>query len=530
MLFTDSVFIIGLVCLGIVYFLIPKKTRWMLLLLASCAFYAYSGWTNLLYILTTAASTFAVTLGMDKMAAARKDTLAQHKADWSKDEKKAYKEAANKKRFRLLVLCLVINFGMLAVIKYGAFTMKNLNSLIGAFGGEGNLPVPEFLLPMGISFFIFQTMGYAIDVYREKYPAERNFARLTLFVSFFPQLIQGPISRFDDLSKGLYAGNGFEARRVLFGVQRILWGYAKKMVIADRILPAVKLLISDPEQYRGMYALVGILYYGLQLYADFTGGIDITIGIGQVLGIPIAENFNRPFFSKNITEYWRRWHITLGTWFKDYLFYPVSVCKPMTDFSKWSRKKLGKSIGKYAPVYVSTVSVWFVTGLWHGAAWNFIVWGLMNAVVILISERCTPLYTKFHKKFAWSNTHAYDGFQALRTFLLMGCLRMFDCYRDVPLTFKMFGTMFTDWNVNIFFDGSLMNLALSASDYAVLLAGTLTLFTASMLGRKGSVRERILNRSPLLSCAMTVALLLIVVIFGAYGIGYDASQFIYNQF
>ncbi len=530
MLFTDSAFIIGLVILCVVYFLMPKKFRWMLLLLASMLFYAYSGVENLLYIAATTVSTYLVTRKLDAMAAERKGYLAAHKDELDREAKKAYKEAANKKRFHLLTACLVLNFGILAVIKYGAFTMRNLNSLAGLFGAAGTLPVPQFLLPMGISFYTFQTMGYAIDVYREKYPAEKNIAKLGLFVSFFPQLIQGPISRYDQLSGSLYAGNGFRPRRVLFGTQRILWGYCKKMILADRILPAVTLLISDTSKYYGVYAFLGILYYTLELYADFTGGIDITIGIGQVLGVEMTENFDRPFFSKNITEYWRRWHITLGTWFKDYLFYPISVCKPMINLSKWSREKLGKTIGKYVPVYVSTLAVWFVTGLWHGAAWNFIVWGLMNAVVILISERLTPLYSKFHKKFAWSNTHAYDGFQALRTTVLMGCLRMFDCYRDVPLTFKMFGSMFTSFNFSVLWDGSLMELSLTGWDYAILLTGAAILFVASLLGRRGSVRKRILEKSPVLSCVLTVAMLLAVLLFGAYGIGYDSSQFIYNQF
>ncbi len=530
MLFTDSAFIFGLIVLCIVYFLLPQKYRWMLLLLASMLFYAYSGISNLLYIAATTISTYCITRKLDRMAADRKDYLAAHKAEMSREEKKAYKESANKRRFLWLVLCLVFNFGILAVIKYGAFTMRNLNSLIGLCGGNGNLPIPQFLLPMGISFYTFQTMGYAIDVYREKYPAEKNIAKLGLFVSFFPQLIQGPISRYDQLSTGLFAGNGFQPRRVLLGTQRILWGYCKKMILADRILPAVTMLISDTDTYYGVYAFLGILYYTLELYADFTGGIDITIGIGQVLGVEMAENFDRPFFSKNITEYWRRWHITLGTWFKDYLFYPISVCKPMINLSKWSREKLGKNIGKYVPVYVSTLAVWFVTGLWHGAAWNFIVWGMMNAVVILISERLTPLYEKFHKTCAWSNTHAYDGFQALRTTLLMGCLRMFDCYRDVPLTFKMFGSMFTSFNFSVLWDGSLMKLSLTGSDYAILLIGACVLFIASLLGRHGSVRQRILDKSPALSCALTVAMLLAVLLFGAYGIGYDSSQFIYNQF
>lgn len=530
MRFTDSAFVIGLVALCVVYFLFPQKHRWWLLLVASLLFYAYSGVENLLYIAATTVSTYLITRRLDAMAATRKATLAAHKAEWSREEKRAYKEQQNHKRFLWLVLLLVLNFGILAVIKYGAFTMRNLNGMLGWFGSAGRLPVPEFLLPMGISFYTFQTMGYAIDVYREKYPCETNIARLALFVSFFPQLVQGPISRYDALSKGLFAGNGFAPRRVLFGTQRILWGYCKKMILADRILPAVTLLISDTSKFYGVYAFLGILYYTLELYADFTGGIDITIGIGQVLGIPIAENFDRPFFSKNITEYWRRWHITLNTWFKDYLFYPLSVCKPMLNLSKWSREKLGKVIGKYVPVYVATLAVWFLTGLWHGAAWNFIVWGLMNAVVILISERLTPLYARFHAKCPWSNTHAYDGFQAIRTTLLMGCLRMFDCYRDVPLTFRMFGSMFTAGNFSVLWDGSLMQLSLTGWDYAILLVGAGVMFLASLLGRRGSVRKQILEISPWLSCALTVAMFLAVLLFGAYGIGYDSSQFIYNQF
>jgi hypothetical protein len=202
----------------------------------------------------------------------------------------------------------------------------------------------------------------------------------------------------------------------------------------------------------------------------------------------------------------------------------------MLRFSKWSREKFGKTIGKYAPVYAATLAVWLLTGLWHGAAWNFIVWGLMNAVIILISERLTPLYEKFHKKYAWSNTRAYVGFMCIRTTFMMGCLRMFDCYRDVPLTFQMFGSMLVRWNLGAYFDGSLMKLGISGADYLVLFVGTLVLLTASLLGRKGSVRERVYKISPVLSCVMTVTLFLVIVIFGAYGIGYDSSQFIYNQF
>ena len=227
MLFTDSIFIIGLVSLFIVYFLVPKRVRWMLLLVGSIGFYAYSGPWNLIYIFVTALSTFLITNRISRMALRAKDEVSAHKSEWSRDEKKAFKEKAKKKRFRWLVLCLLLNFGMLAVIKYGAFTIHNINTVLGWFGSSSQIPMHKFLLPMGMSFYLFQTMGYAIDVYREKYDAEKNFARLSLFVSFFPQLIQGPISRYDDLSKGLFAGNGFESKRVMLGIQRILWGYFK---------------------------------------------------------------------------------------------------------------------------------------------------------------------------------------------------------------------------------------------------------------------------------------------------------------
>ena len=173
-------------------------------------------------------------------------------------------------------------------------------------------------------------------------------------------------------------------------MQRIMWGYFKKLVIADRILVAVNTIIRDPEVYQGAFALVGMLFYAFQLYADFTGGIDITIGIAQVLGIEVKENFNRPYFSKSIAEYWRRWHITLGTWFRDYLFYPISVSKPMMKVFKFTRERFGGAIGRRIPVYISTITVWFVTGIWHGASWNFIAWGMANCVVIIISQELEP--------------------------------------------------------------------------------------------------------------------------------------------
>ena len=385
-------------------------------------------------------------------------------------------------------------------------------------------------LPMGISFYTFQSMGYLIDVYRGSCQAEKNLGKFALFVSFFPQLVQGPISRFADLSKSLYIPHFFDKKQILFGLERILWGFFKKLVLADRIVAGVNTIIHNPESYQGMYVFIGMLFYAYELYADFTGGIDITIGVAQVFGIQVKENFERPYFSKSIKEYWRRWHITMGTWFTDYIFYPVSVSTPMLKLSRFTRTCFGEAVGKRIPVYCSTVLVWFTTGLWHGASWNFIVWGLMNCMVIMVSQELEPYYCWFHKKFQVKKLWWFQLFQIIRTIILMSVLRMFDCYRNVPLTFQMFGTMFTKYNFSIFWDKSLLTLGLARVDYMILLVGLVIMLIVSLIQRKGSVRERLYQKPEIIQVAVCYLMLFSILLFGAYGIGYDASQFIYNQF
>jgi D-alanyl-lipoteichoic acid acyltransferase DltB (MBOAT superfamily) len=367
-------------------------------------------------------------------------------------------------------------------------------------------------------------------VYRGTVEAEKNPFKLALFVSFFPQLIQGPISRFSQLSETLYQEHPFNSTTVCRGLQRMLWGYFKKMVIADRILTGVSTLIGDLGTYHGAYAFAGMLFYTVELYADFTGGIDITIGIAQTMGITVTENFNRPYFSKSLKEYWRRWHITMCTWFKDYVFYPVSICKPMQKFTKFCRAHFGDAVGKRLPVYLASLTVWFATGVWHGASWNFIVWGLGNAVILLVSEELEPLYTKFHARFSVDGKLWYKIFQIGRTFLLVCCLNMFDCYSSVKDTFRAFASMFTATNWQILWDGSLLTIGLSMLDYGILIFGVLVMFCVSMIQRKGSVRTQIARKPYPVRFIIWYGLFLLVLLLGAYGIGYDASQFIYNRF
>ena len=528
MLFTTYQFALFVFVLFVIYYLVNKKYQWIILLIGSYLFYAYAGVSYLFYFLTTTLSTYLISQRIKVVKQRQKEYMSQHKEELTKQEKRQYKEAMKAKQWHYLLLCLLFNFGVLAVVKYTDFMIGNINGIIGLFNGQP-LSFMNFALPMGISFYTFQTMSYIIDVYRGTCQVEDNVFKLGLFVSFFPQVIQGPISRFNDLSQTLYQEHDFDLRQIHFGFQRVLWGYFKKLVIADRILVAVNTLIGDPSTYDGIFVLVGMVFYAIELYADFTGGIDITIGVAQMFGVHLTENFERPYFSKDIAEYWRRWHITMGTWFKDYIFYPLSIHKSMLHFSIWCRKHMPGGLGKRVPVYVSSFIVWFATGIWHGASWNFIVWGLLNCLVICVSEEFKPFYKWFHEHFHVSGKLYFRLFQVMRTFLLMSSLRILDCYRNVPLSFSMFGSMFTDFHISELTGDALLQLGLSHIDYMILIVGVIILITFSLIQRKGSVREK-LNQKPIVSFVVDYVLIFVIVLFGAYSIGYDASQFIYNQF
>lgn len=526
MLFVSYNFIIFLILLFLLYYIVPKKAQWPLLLVASYVFYAFADPRYLIFISITSVTAWACGIWMEKTNANSKKEIEAIEGI-TKDQKKEIKAKAKAKKWHILLACLILNLGILAFTKYTNFVITNINTLLSETKA---LQVMDLIIPMGISFYTFQTMSYIIDTYRGTVKAEKNIFKLCLFTSFFPQLVQGPISRYGDLSKTLYSEHKFSEEVFTSGLLRILWGYFKKVVIADRIIISVTTLIKDTDTYQGAFVFIAMMFYAFELYCDFTGGIDITIGIAKCLGIELKENFNLPYFSKNIKEYWNRWHITMGTWFTDYIFYPLSVDKNMLKLSKWSREHLGKTIGKRVTVYISAFLVWFTTGLWHGAAWNFIVWGLMNFVVIMISQELEPLYKKFHAKTNLKDKKGYAVFEILRTIFLMSMIRMFDCYRDVPMTFKMVGTMFTRFNAKVFTDGSLLNIGLSGFDYIVLIIGFFIVLGVSLYkANKGDI-VKALYKNPFVWYGVMGILLIIILIFGAYGHGYDATQFIYNQF
>jgi len=518
---TSFDFLLFAAVLLVLYYLIPKKGQWMLLVASYC-FYLWAGIEYLGFILLTTVSTYAATMAMAANQNKQIKYLEENKQSLSREGRKAYKTKVKRINRIYLIACLVLNFSVLAVCK--ALLIEPFK----AAAAGGTFSFLRLGLPMGISFYMFQSMGYVVDVYRQTSAPERNPLKLALFVSFFPQLIQGPISKFGQLAPQLYQPKKFDGKQLSFGLQRMLWGYFKKLVIADRIAAAV-LTLRGPG-HTGLSFFILTVFYAIQIYGDFTGGIDITVGLAQALGIKLPENFIRPYFSKNIAEYWRRWHISLGEWMKDYIFYPISVSQPMLKLSKAARKRMG-AFGKRLPVYVASVATWFVTGIWHGLTPNFVLWGMLNCFFIVLSEECSGLYDRFHGRFHLKERKWYGGFEILRMFVLMNLIRIVDLFPNVGVYFSRIGSLFTTFNFHILWDGTMMRLGLSALDYIILAGGIVLMFTISLIQeKKGSVRELLWQKNPVLRYALIFALLVVVLLMGKYGIGYEAGAFIYNAF
>lgn len=517
--FASFEFLLFLGALTLIYYLVPKRAQWCVLLAGSVVFYAFAGVTCCLFLVAVIAVSYLSVMLMGRRQRACADWLSANK-ELPKEERKAYKSRS--KKGNLIIVCIGVAVLTLALV-YAKFLSGYLGIRVSASGVSFGAYALEI---MGISYYTFIAIGYMLDVYREKAPVQRNFAKHALFVGFFPQLVMGPISKYGDVGEQYLEPHALKGKSLYCGALRIAWGFFKKLVVADAIAPAVGAIVA--RQHGGVFFLLLCLFYSIRIYGDFTGGIDIVLGAAELLGIKLPENFNRPFSSKSTAEYWRRWHMTMGAWFTNYIFYPLSVTKGMQRLSKWSRAHLGTAVGKRLPVYITTIVTWLATGLWHGIAWNFVVWAMLNCLVLLVSQELEPLYTRFRTKFPRLHASApYQTFMMVRTFCLMGLIRVLDCYMNVPMTFAKLFSVFTTPNWGRLFDGGLFSLGVSAPSFAVICVGILVMWGVSRLSKDRPLREKLWERPWLGSLAM-VALVFAVLVFGTYGLGYDASAFIYG--
>lgn len=389
------------------------------------------------------------------------------------------------------------------------------------------MPVISILVPVGISFYTFQATGYLLDVYWKRDKAEKNIFKLALFISFFPQIIQGPISKHKQLAIQFEQEHKFDLTNIQYALQLVLWGFFKKIVIADTAAVAVTTVLSDISGARGLVVIIGILCYCIQLYCDFSGGIDVIRGGAQLFGIDMVDNFKRPFFSQSISEFWRRWHISLGIWMKDYIFYPFSLSKGMLRFGQFCKRVFGRQIGRKLPICLGNLLVFFLVGVWHGASWNFIIYGLYNGLIIAISSLLEPMYeqlyhiTKIDKK-----STGMKVFRISRTFLLVNIGWYFDCAGSMKNAMQLFANTF-EKTMFVIENGTF--LGLSVYQYAIMLTGCVVLFIVSFKQECGvKVRERIAILPLPVRWLLWIVLIYAIPLLGHYTQG--AGGFMYAQF
>ncbi len=537
MSFTSFNFFIFIAVVIVLYYVVPKKLQWAILLLASYGFYLSTGTDNLAYILFTTLFTYAGAMYMQKL---RDDNRAKVQAqgdDITKDQKRAMKKEVEKKVKRVQIITVVVNLGILVFVKASGFFISNLNDLFGVFNWDVSVPMVNIIAPLGLSYYTFNSIGYLLDVAHAKHDAERHLGKFALFVSFFPSIVQGPLFRYKDVGTQLAGTHEFNYDNLKFGAQLILWGVFKKLVIADRVC-AISNLVFSPEflagEYYGSQVFFGVLAYSFQIYCDFSGGTDITRGVAQMMGIDLPVNFEQPFFATSMADFWRRWHMSLGAWMREFVFFPIMLSKPVSNLSKKARNRFGAYAGKIVPSVIAPMVVFFLIGIWHGITWQYIVNGLYNAIIISSTVALTPAYAKLAEVLRINTeTFSFRLFQMLRTFGLLCISRIIVKAPSLGDAFVMIKKMFTSWDPDFIFfrDGKIFTLGVDAPQMTLLFVAIMILLVVGILRENGmKIRESLAKQHFLFRWGMVLALLAFVLIFGVYGPGYDASAFIYGRF
>lgn len=495
----------------ILYYSIPRKLQWGLLLLCSILYYLLSGQGAL--ILYPVVSVTACYAGSRLLA--------------------GIPEEQEKKRRGILMVTILVNIGILVVLKYVNFGIYTIDGLARLFGSSRTLiESVDFLVPLGVSFYTFSLLGYVIDVYYGIAKQQRSFLKLALYGMYFPVIISGPILKYREHGEQFFEPHVFDYRKVTFGLQRMLWGFFKKLVIAERLGIFVDTVYGDYTGYPGAYIWAATICYAFQLYTDFSGCMDIVLGMSESFGILLPENFQTPFFAKSVAEYWRRWHITLGIWMKEYVFYPVLRSRFFTNLNKSLKGKFGKKKGKQYATFAAMFILWLTVGIWHGGDWKFAIGsGLLHWFYIVMEELLeAPCQKAMARLSINSSGKAVNGLRMLRTFFLVCIGDLFFRAASVGDAFAMLRESVSVFNPNVLWDGSVLLLGLDAAEMGITILSLLLLCVVSVLQQKEGVRDRIARKPLPVRWILWYALLFGVILLGCYGPGYSASEFIYQGF
>ncbi len=527
MSFVSFRFLVFAVATVLVYFAVPKKWQWVVILTANFVFYLSNGAIYGLYLLAAAGATYGAALWLEKTGARRKTIMANAQTP---EEKRTVGKKIGRMQKRICAAGIVVTAGIWVVLKYSNFFIDNVNDLLQAVHLRPAVPNVSWILPLGISFYTFHAIGYLVDIYRHKYKVQRNFGKYFAYVSYFPHMIQGPFTRYDQTGQSILEPHTFSYERFAAGCARILWGLFKKLVIADKLGIAVTSIFADHHAYSGAFLLFAIFGYCIQLYADFSGYMDMACGLSNILGIDLPENFQQPYFARSVEEFWRRWHITLGRWFRDYVFYPVSMGSTGQKLGRMSRKKWGAQMGKQVPGYFALIFVWTATGLWHGASWTFLFWGYLNLIVIVCSMQLTDAYSRIKARLhIRSDGWLWTGFSILRTFFLVCIFRFFSTAPDVGTAFSMLGGMISGFRLHALARPLAFFINMTPIEIGFALAGIAGMLIVDILTECGRW-EGVKARCPMLVRNLVYTVLILSIILVAGGSNDLVGGFMYANF
>ena len=509
------------------YQIAPQRWRKRVLLIFSWIFFWLLSRGLIVYLLGTTVFVHCIGIWLEWLKSEQKAELGTA----GKGEKKKIKAIYQKKSRYVLAFGVLALLGILAYLKYYNFFVSNVNGIFGSVL-PFTLAEKKILMPIGISFYTLQAIGYMADVYWGKIRAEENLEKTALFLAFFPQIMEGPICRYQDTADALCEARPLDTDNLTKGYIRIFWGLFKKRIIADRLAIAVGMIFDNYTSYSGAYIAVGAVAYTVQLYMEFSGCMDIIIGSGELFGVRLPENFRQPFCARSAAEFWRRWHITLGTWFKTYIFYPVSMSSPVKKWNQYSRKRLGKYAAMLGTSAIALFPVWMCNGLWHGARWSYIFYGMYYFTLILLGIAVEPVRDRILEFLHIGEKSA--GLRLMRiakTWVIIFVGELFFRADGLRAGVHMFRSMFDHFDLSIFTDGSLLNLGMSRADIIAVMAGCVVVAVVGSIKERGTdIRQSILQKPVVIRWGICYALMLAVIIISAYGDGYQAVDMIYAGF
>ena len=491
MLFNSTEFMIFFPITLIFYWIFPKKYRYICLFIASYTFYMF--WNP----------KYALLMGTSTVVTFLSGVLI---------EKLKYKRT-------VVAFSFIINLAILIFFKYFDFLLQNINIVLSALNIQLINKPFDVILPVGISFYTFQALSYTIDVYRGEIKSEKNIIKYALFVSFFPQLVAGPIERSNNLLiqiENLEKVKRFDYERITEGLTLMLFGYFQKMVIADRAAILVDTVFNGYYEYNSMALILAAIFFAIQIYCDFGSYSLIAIGTAKVMGINLMENFNTPYFARSVKEFWGRWHISLSTWFRDYLYIPLGGNRC-------------SNIRKSFNILVT----FLVSGLWHGANFTFIAWGAIHGIFHIIEEQLKPIKEKYLNKFKIkTNAFSFALIEIIITFIIVDLAWIFFRAETIHDAIHYIQRIFTRIDLWTLFDGTLYGLGLNIFEMNILIIALFILIAFDLVKytRKESIFEFLNKQNLYFRWFVMLFLIFYIIVYGKYGAGFDPKQFIYFQF